>query len=281
MEFWKNLLAFFEAEMPEPASFGWFHFMWVVIIAAFTVFMCIKFKDCSDKTLRLISLIVFITLVVFDLYKQITYDWVEYDEATDKFVWDYAWPSFPFQLCSSPHYILPFVIWLPDGKVRDAFVGFMSFFSLVGGLCVFVYPESCFTEFIGVNIQTMLHHGMQITLGVFYAVHERRKYNIRYYLRSTPVFFAYFGIAMLLNVVVHHALRANGMDDTFNMLYISPYHESDLPIFDIISVSVPYPVLLISYLEGLMIASLIVYGVVYGIMLLSKKKTAGKSYADI
>ncbi len=274
MQFWKNLLAFLETEMPTPTSYDWYHLMWIGIIIVFTAFMCIKFKDCSDKTLRLISLIVFITLVVFDIYKQVTYDWVNYDEATGSFVWDYSWYSFPFQLCSSPHYILPFIIWLPDSKARDAAIGFMAFFSIVGGLCVYAYPESCFTYSIGVNIQTMLHHGMQITLGVLYAAHERRKLDIKYYLRSVPVFATLLGIAMILNVIVHNALRANGMDDTFNMFFVSPYHNCSLPILDQISLNIPYPLFFLIYLFGFILLGFIVFGIMYGCSVLLPKKIA-------
>ena len=267
MGFWKAILDFCEARMEEPTSFGWYHFMWVGIIAAFTVFMCIKFKNCSEKTLRRISLIVFIVLVVLDLYKQITYDWVDFDETTGSFVWDYAWYSFPFQLCSTPHYVLPFIIFLPDGKLRDAFLAFMMFFSFVGGLCVFVYPEDCFTPFIGVNIQTMTHHGMQIVLAVLYAVHERRKivgekYG-RYFIRAIPVFVVFMLIAFGLNIGVNAIFESLGMDDTFNMFYIGPVHPCSLPVLSAIYPLVPYPVFFCLYLFGFILAGFILYNVFY------------------
>ncbi len=281
MEFWKGFLAVLEWEMPEPSSFGWYHFLWVGIITAFTVFLCLKFKDCPDRTLRRISFIIFIVLIIADLYRQIIYDFVDYNEELDKFVWDYGWYAFPFQLCSSPHYILPFIIWLPEGKVRDAFIGFMSFFSLVGGICVFVYPETCLTESIGVNIQTMLHHGMQITLGIFYAVHERRKYGIKYYLRSVPVMLAMVTIAMILNIVVYHIFQATGSTDEFNMFYISPYYECTLPLVSMIQPVVPYPVFLLIYVIGLGLGGFVLYSIMYGFMLPLRKKARTEDKAHV
>ena len=272
MKFWIWLLSVLEAEMTEPTSFGWYHFMWVVLIASFTVFMCIKLRDSSDKTLRRLSLIIFIVLIVADLYKQITYDFVDYNSETGKFVWDYSWYSFPFQLCSSPHYILPFIIWMKDSKIRDACIGFMCFFSMFGGLCVFVYPEDCLVESIGVNIQTMLHHGMQIFLAVFYAVHERRKFNVKYYLRSIPVMLIMVSVAMTLNIIVYNVFQALGMGDTFNMYYISPYYNSTLPLVGLIQPLVPYPVFLMIYLLGLSAGAFVIYSAMRGFIALGARK---------
>ena len=271
MKFWIWLLSVLEAEMVEPKSFGWYHLMWVVLICAFTVFMCIKLRDCSDKTARRLSLIIFIVLIVADLYKQITYDFVDYNSETGKFVWDYSWYSFPFQLCSSPHYILPFVIWMKDGRVRDACIGYLSFFSMVGGLCVFVYPESCLVESIGVNIQTMLHHGMQIFLAVFFAVHERRKFNVKYYLRSIPVMLILISIAMVLNVTVYNIFQSFGIADEFNMFYISPYFESTLPLVGLIQPLVPYPVFFMIYVLGLTAGGFVVYSAMRGFIALGER----------
>ena len=260
MEFWKGLLAFCEAEMGETSSYGWFHFLCVGLAIAFTVFMCICFRDSSDKTLRRISLIIFVVLVLFDIYKQITYDWVDFDAEVGAFVWDYDWKSFPFQLCSTPHYVLPFIIWCKDGKLRDACIAYMTFFSLIGGAAVLVYPESCLTVYVGVNIQTMLHHSMQVALGVFYAVHQRRKYHdVRYYVRASYVFFTLLSIALLLNVIVNETFIAKGMDEEFNMFYISHYHASNIPVFNDMFGSVPYPLYLGTYIVALLLGGFLIY----------------------
>jgi len=280
MKFSVWLLSVLEAEMERPESFGWYHFMWVVLIAAFTVFMCIKLRDCSDKTLRRLSLIIFIVLLVADLYNEITFDFVNYDSESGKFVWDYSWYSFPFQLCSSPHYILPFVIWMKDGKVRDACIGFLCFFSMMGGLCVFVYPETCFTSTIGVNIQTMLHHGMQIFLGAFYAVHERRKLGVKFYLRSVPVLLIMIGIAMILNVTVHNIFVALDIGDTFNMFYISPYYECTLPLVSLIQPLVPYPVFLMIYILGLSAGGFVIFSAMRRFIAIANRRSKPRAEAE-
>ena len=269
MDFWIWLLSVLETEMPVPRAYGWFHLLWIGLIAAFTVFLCVRMRDCSDKVFRRFCLIVFIVLVVADLYRQIVFDLVGYDAEAGEFIVRYGWYAFPFQLCSSPHYILPFIIWMKDGKARDACISFMCFFSTLGGVCVFLFPDSCFTYCLGVNIQTMLHHGMQIALGVFFAVRERKRLGLKFFAQGIPVFLSLAAIAMVLNVVVHHAiiLKVGG---AFDMFYISPYYNSGLPLIGALKASLPYPVFLLLYFIGITAGALMIYGIVIGGMKIAK-----------
>ena len=136
MGFLEGLFNFFTAEMPEPTNYGWFHILSLAIIIAFTVFLCKKFTDCSDKTFRKITLITWIVLVALEVYKQITFG-LSYTDG--EFIWDYAWYSFPYQFCSTPLYALPFVAFLPDGQIRDAFSSLIGFLSFLSGLAVMFY----------------------------------------------------------------------------------------------------------------------------------------------
>ena len=278
MEFLWDIIRLLQAEMPEPHSYGWLHFLWVLIIGAFTVFLCVRFKNSPDSVVRKISLIVAIVLIIFDIYKQITFDGnLSYSFEEGTFMFDYSWHAFPFQLCSTPHYVLPFIIFLKDSRLRDCFIGYMIFFSLVGGLCVFVYPEDCLVSTIGVNIQTMLHHGMQISLAFLYAVHERKKINIKYFLRSIPVFVTFVSIALGLNLLVNEIFLAKGVvgAEGFNMFYIGPIVDCSLPVLNIIYPLLPYPVFLALYIFGFIFLGFLLY-LLFRFILSSCYKKRGK-----
>ena len=277
MNFWIWLLSVLETEMETPHAYGWYHWLWIVLISVFTVAMCVKLRDCSDKTVRRLSLIIFITLIIADLYRQIVFDMVGYDAEAGKFIVSYGWYAFPFQLCSSPHYILPFIIWMKDGKVRDACIGFMCFFSLLGGLSVFVYPESCFTYCLGVNIQTMLHHGMQIFLGVFYAVHERRRFGLGLFKLSVPVFIIMLSIAMVMNVIMYNVMVTYNIPGEFNMFYVSPYYECTLPLVGWIQPLVPYPVFLFLYILTIISGAFVIYSIMQGALIFAKKRASKRA----
>ena len=258
MDFFVQLFNFFDKEMIEPTNYGWFHIMFMVIIVTTTVMLCTFFKDCTDKTMRKILLIFWLTIVSFEIYKQLNFG---FDVVDGKLMWDYAWYAFPYQLCSTPLYAMPFVIFLREGKIRGSFIAYMGTFSLFGGIAVFFYPNDVFITTIGINIQTMVHHGTQIVIGVFLILHQRKKLGILHYLSSIPVFTLFSVIAIILNELT----VACGLEDTFNMFYISRHYDCTLPILSDIYPKVPYGIFLMIYLVGFVFVSIAVYYAQYGI----------------
>lgn len=273
MSFLHWLFEILDAEISSaPTSYGVFHIISLVAVVALTVFLCIKFGKTDTKTLRIIAATAWILILVLEIYKQTVYTF-EYEDRG--FSVDYQWYAFPYQFCSSPLYVLPFIAFLPDGKVRDCFLGFMGTFSLFAGLAVMIYPNDVFIRTIGVNIQTMVHHGLQVVLGIFFTVHffrTREKSERKlFHFGAVAVFSVMVIIAMLLNVVVHNALVSAGNDETFNMFYISPYHDCTLPVLSVVDDFIPYPLFLVVYIIGFAIAASVVYYVTLGIYNLSKR----------
>ena len=197
--------------------------------------------------------------------------------------WTYHWYVFPFQLCSTPIYILPFIIFLKDGGVRDAFISYMALFSLFGGLVVYLYPNDVFASTMGINIQTMVHHGMQIVLGVFFVAHSRRRFNLKFFLKSTLVFVALVVIAIVSNEIMYVYITNKGIaNDIFNMFYISRHYPCTLPILADIYKMVPYPVFALIYILGFAIVSFVIYLVEWLIIFLTgglKKGNAEQNMA--
>lgn len=257
----KALFNFLEINVSKPGPYGWFHILCMVLIVAATVVLCVKCKDCDDKTFRLIALITWATMFLLEIYKQIVFT---YDYTDSGITADYQWYAFPFQLCASPLYVLPFVALMKDGKVRDYFVSFISTFAMFGGLVVFFYPYDVFINVLGINVQTMIHHGGQIIIGIFFAVHERKKLNFTYFLKSIAVFVALVLIAFVLNELVYIAFQNRGMDETFNMFYISRHFPNHLPLLSTIYASVSYVVFLVVYVFGFTVLACAVFYAIIG-----------------
>lgn len=259
MNFFEKIIYGLSGTMPEPTVYGWFHFMFVAIVIIATVILCVFCRNCSVKTFKIITLIVWIIMLVFEIYKQLLYS---FNYENGKVKWEYEWKQFPFQLCSTPLYVLPFIIFSRrDGHVRDACVAFITTFSLFGGLVTFIYPSTVFIDTIGINIQTMTHHGLQIVLGIFFVVYYRKRLNIKFFLKGTIVFGITFVIALVLNFIVHAVTP-----DSFSMFYISPYFPCDIPLLSIIYDKTPYVVFLLIYIVGFMLAGLVLYYIQYGII---------------
>ena len=268
MKFFGSILNILEATMKTPTNFSWFHLMFIAIAILITVLLCIKFKNCDDKIFRRIVFIAWLLLVGLEVYKQIVFTF-DYDGTT--ITGDYQWYAFPFQFCSTPLFALPFIAFLKDGKIRDAVIMYMATFSLFAGLAVFVYPNDVFIETIGINIQTMIHHGSQIVFGIFFASYFRKKLNLKRFLSSIAVFAVFCSIAIILNIILHHAFIANGIDETFNMFYISPYYPCTLPILSTVYEKVHYSIFIILYIFGFALVAYIIYSIEKLIINLSEK----------
>ena len=273
MNLFEKIIYFLEAGTVVPNPYGIFHLVSIAAAALITFLLIKYFKDCDDKTFRKLVLGFWIAFVVLEIYKQTHYTF-QYNGGDP--YWDYQWYVFPFQFCSSPHFILPFIIFMKDGKVRDACISFMSFYCFVAGLSVFILPGDVFTVVIGNNIQTMYHHGMQIVFGIYFIARYREKFSFKYLASGLTVLGSLIAIALVLNVAVYKYFMANGINETFNMFFISPYFPCTLPILSSIYTVVPYPIFLILYIAAFLIGGGIVYLAAKGIeaLVMNKKKAA-------
>lgn len=249
--------------MQTPTNYGWFHLMFVGIIVLTTILLCLFFRNCSEKAVKRIALIGWLIMLVLEIYKQLVFS---FNNENGVAKWDYQWYAFPFQLCSTPLFVLPFIAFAKSGKgTQDACMSYMSTFSLFGGIAVFLYPNDVFVSTIGVNIQTMVHHGLQIVLGIFFLVYNRKRLNFKFFLKGVIVFCITFATALAMNFIFH-----TFVNETFNMFYISPYYACHLPLLSVIYANVPYVVFLLIYFIGFVLAAFVIYLIQWGIIKLCK-----------
>ena len=273
MSFFEKIIMCLQTEIEPPALYGPFHIVFLLLTIACAAFLIWKFSDADEKIARRILLITWITITVLEIYKQIVFS-MEVDDGVA--TWSYTWYAFPFQFCSSPLYVLPFAIFLKEGRIRDAAMSFLSTFALFGGLAVMIYPGDVFTYMLGINLQTMIHHGSQVVIGLFLAVRNRRRFSFRFFLMGIIPFAILSAIAMGLNEVVHVFLMNKGLTDTvFNMFFISRHHDCTLPVLSSIAPKLPYLAFLMTYLVGFVLAAGIIFGAESMGIRLAKRRSCG------
>ena len=247
-------------EMTKPTNYGWFHIMFIFITITTTISMIKFFGKVNDKKFRIIVFIFWIVLVLFEIYKEFV---LGYNINTKEY--NYPWYAFPFQFCSTPLYILPFIFLLKEGKVRDSMICFMSTFSLFAGICVYFYPNTVWTKTIGVNIQTMVHHGTQVVLGLYFAYYQKAKYSVKYYLKGILPYLGLLSFALVMNEIFFSTIPEKNV----NLFFISRHYESLLPVLHEIKEMTPYPVFFILYVLGFCACAFIIYSLC---CLLNKQK---------
>lgn len=245
--------------MKTPTAYGWFHLMMLAIIIGLTVFLCIKFRNANDKTTRIILLVLSSICLALEIYKQLNYS---YNDGN----WTYQWYAFPFQFCSTPMYVAFVASFLKPSKFRDCLYCFLATYGLFAGIAVMLYPGDVFISTIGINIQTMVHHGLQITYGVFLISTKQVRIHISSLLKASFVFIALVLTALAMNLITHAA----GLQDTFNMFYISPYFSCHLPILSMVYANTPYIVFLLVYILGFTICGAVILGLAYLISLITR-----------
>jgi hypothetical protein len=251
---------FWKTESVTPA-YGLFHIISLVLVVTACVFAGIWGGRLSDKNLRKLLFGLWIVLVIGEIYREFIFG-ADITDATINYT--YQWYLFPFQLCSSPLYAFPFVIFLPEGKLRDGFMAFLATFCFFGGASVMVYPGDVLTRVVLSNVQSMLHHGVQAIIGILMVSVNLKKLGIKFYLKGAYVFGGFLGMAMLLNLTVGPAIIANFENQAFNMFYISPYFNCTLPILSSIQAGgAPYPVVLLLYVSAFVLVAAIIAAAEY------------------
>lgn len=245
MNIFEKFLALLDGKMTTPTAFGWFHILAIVLVIVGIVVVCLTCKQLTDKQFRIITLCASLLLIIFEIYKQLNFS---YNPSTD--TWDYQWYAFPFQFCSTPMYVMLLIACLKEGKFRDFLCSFLATFGLFAGLIVMILPGDVFIDTIGINIQTMVHHGTMVVMGVFMFVSGRAKIQHKTILKGAAVFAVLVAMAFVLNIIFHYA----GNGETFNMFYIGPYIPCHLILLSDLWAVLPYPIWLIIYIAGFTLA---------------------------
>ena len=179
-----------------------------------------------------------------------------------------------FQICSIPMYLLPFIYFMKEGKLKQAFVGYVSFQSFTSAFFYFVRPAAALnTAYIAITVQSILWHSLMVASGVYamIAYGLLTKEGFRSFIYSYILWVVTVVIAVILNIVL---IKANP-GTALNLFYIAPNSTFKYPILSILfKEPKPYLLFLLVYLVYYFIGGISVYGVGCGIRALATKRKA-------
>lgn len=212
-----------QAEWEKPTLYGWKHLLFLAVMIGLVVLVCCSCRKISDTRFRGIMLGIGITLLVLEIFKQLIF---AYDKDSGG-IWKYDWKQFPFQFCSVPMYIMVIVGCLKECKFRDYLCSFLATFGLFAGIIVMLYPSTVLSTIIVRFCQSMIHHLAMVVGGFVVIVSGKVKLEHKTILKSTAVFCVVVCMAFLINIIFH----LSGNTASFNMFYIGPFSDSDIPVF--------------------------------------------------
>ena len=241
METLGKLLQILDTDMDVPTMYGWFHLLFFGLSILTGVLLC-KFKKPTDSFVRKLLLTTAILSLVLEVYKQINYTF-SYDGQT--ITGDFQWYAFPFQFCSTPMYVSLLAGILGKGKLWKRLCTYLATYALFAGLVVMIYPAQVFVDTIGINIQTMICHGIMLTVGIYLLWSRYIALEHKSILQAVPVFVCLVILATVMNEVAFYTGLLER--ETFNMFFISRHCEPSLPVYSIVQGIVPYPWCMIIY----------------------------------
>ena len=265
----EKIISILEYKVSTPTVFGTYHLCCLALVAIVAALFVWRFKDASDKFIRKLLFAIWCVITVLEIIKQIEGAYFVNDCGIP--TWSYLWHSFPLQFCSTPYYCLPFIVFLPDGFWRRSFIAFFASFSLFAGLVVMIYPGDVYCATLFLDVQTMLHHGAMVALGILMAAHNRRQMNKRYFLGSLLIFYAFAAVALILNELLYYLVLVDLPSEAVNLFFISRHYDCTLPLLSDVYRAVPYGVYLVVYFAGFTLASALIYFAEKGILALAKK----------
>lgn len=264
----EEIVSFLSGTMTEPNLYGWYHILCLAVVGILCALAVANRHKVTEKSMRLTVGLTGAALLAFEIYKQIVYS---YTPDTD--AWEYRWYIFPFQFCSTPMYVMTVAALLKKCRLRDCLLSFLATYSLVAGGAVMLYPATVFVETIGINIQTMLHHGAMVVIAFYLLSSGLIKFELQTVLtKALPVFATLVGVALIMNFT----FMKFGDGSTFNMFFIAPGQDYLLPFLGAIFDGLPYPVYLFSYIFFFTVAAYLVLLCARGIIRLrqtAKEKT--------
>ena len=246
--------------------YGWFHLLFFVGAIAAGILLC-KYKKPTDSFVCKLLLFTALLSIVFEVYKQVNFTF-SYDGTVISA--DYQWYAFPFQFCSTPMYVGLLAGLLRKGKVYDSLCTYLATYALFGGLVVMIYPAQVFIDTIGINIQTMVCHGVMLTLGIYLLGSQYIRLEQKSILKAIPVFVCLVAMATVMNELAY----TTGLleTDTFNMFFISRHCEGTLPLYSTVQGIVAYPWCMIIYVLIFTLAAYLMLLIAIAVKNLAVKK---------
>ncbi|MGM9857659.1 MAG: hypothetical protein ACI311_00165 [Bacilli bacterium] len=254
----------------KPTKFGALHIIMIVLavlVFAVCTYLGYRYQDEKyDKKKRLALTITGFSLIGLEVIKIIFSFAVGVADLS----------LIPFQICSTPMYILILMYFVKNEKIQKTFISYLSFVSLTATIAYFVNPSAMLKpDYIFLSLYSAIFHIILVGINAFTFVSFQagKKENLKYYPFSFIIFIVFSLVAITCNYIAH----AVNVDTVVNFFYLHPSSPATFPLIDtLIKPYVPFPVYYIIFLISFFIMCFVPYGIFLLIEIIRKKIVSKK-----
>ncbi len=182
-----------------------------------------------------------------------------------------------FQICSIPMYLLPWIYFMKEGKLKKSFIGYVAFQCFVSAFFFFVKPVAILTtKYVILSIHSMIWHSLLVGIAVFTMVGYDllNKKGRSYVILGDLLWILTAFIAMILDVILRNAVPGTLVD----LFYIAPGSTFKYPLLSIFFPKPePYPLYFFCFLVYYTLGAFIIYWLGCGLTALANRSKAKKA----
>lgn len=235
----------FSWKMDTPELFGSFHYIAasLSIVLAFLTALSVSrvisnasgssaaakhsiSDTSSERSSQLLIRVLFVTgliLALMEIFKQLFLYYIVNGER-------YDWWYFPFQLCSVPMYLC-LLLPVTRGRMRNAFLTFMTGYTFLSSLAALIYPQDMLRSYTILTIHGFLWHSILlfISLLIVFSYNQNRAadLSISGFGRATVIFLVLSVLALIINMTTEPLMASGILAHPYAaMFYLNPYHTS-------------------------------------------------------
>ena len=250
------------------------HLFFFALVLLCSILLVKFFRNCSFCTFRIVLFFLWLIIFILEILRQFVYC-VRYDHVSEAFTYQLRTQTLPLQLCAMQHYILPAILLLPRGKACDTALLFMATYSFFGGLVVMLLPETIASTNAFIDVQGLLHHGIQCVAGVFIIAHEHMYIEKKIFFYNFLLFLSMVGMALFVNEYTHDlAVTSGGV--ALDLFMLSPYATGGQEIVKQLRAALTHPQFVIGYILLLTAASHLLYAILSFIFRKTDKRYISK-----
>ena len=241
---------YFSWKIEGLGPYGFLHILFIILTIVSSYFICKHTNNHDEKKTTKVVFIIGLVFLFLETYKQLFYNTI-----TSR----YNFSNFPFQLCSTPMYLC-LLSPLFKGELKKAIYSFLAYFGFIAGVTVMIFPETVIIDEVTISIQSLFWHGLMCVLGSYLIKTQNYGVSIKEIKPGIYMFIGFVIVAVIMNYSFEVIKNTYHISDYFNMFYISPYYECEVPILNDIWRATNFHIMLLCYITGVCLGACIIFG---------------------